>query len=140
MSPDTEHPRRSRRTPWTMFAATVIAMSLVLAACSSDDAGEGGTAGGDAEQIAQGETLYQANCASCHGTDLRGTDKGPSHLSIVYEPGHHGDNAFRSAIEIGAVQHHWPFGDMPPVPGLSNTDVDAIIAYARDAQEREGLE
>ena len=139
MSPDIEHPRRSQKTAWTIFAATIIAASLLLVACSSDD-DAGGTPGGDPEQIAQGEELYQANCASCHGSDLRGTDKGPSHLSSIYEPGHHGDNAFRSAIEIGAVQHHWPFGDMPPVPGLSSTEVDAIIAYVREVQEREGLE
>lgn len=140
MSRDTEHTRRSRRGLWTIFAATVMAMSLLAAACGSDDGDEGGTPGSDTEQIAQGEELYQANCASCHGTDLRGTDKGPSHLSIVYEPGHHGDNAFRSAIEIGAVQHHWNFGDMEPVPGLSSSDVDAIIAYVRDTQAREGFE
>ncbi|MCB0953214.1 MAG: cytochrome c [Microthrixaceae bacterium] len=136
MSTDNGQPRSERRTPSTVLAMTVMAMSLLLAACGS----EGATAGPDAEQIAQGEELYQANCASCHGSDLRGTDKGPSHLSSIYEPGHHGDNAFRSAIEIGAVQHHWPFGDMPPVPGLSSTEVDAIIAYVREVQEREGLE
>src|SRR5207244_2566538 len=27
-----------------------------------------------AEQAKNGETLYQAQCASCHGTDLRSTD------------------------------------------------------------------
>jgi mono/diheme cytochrome c family protein len=88
----------------------------------------------------EGEALYQTSCASCHGTDLRGTSKGPSHLSVIYEPGHHGDDAFRSAIANGSPQHHWPFGDMPPVEGLSSTEVDAIIAYVRDVQQREGLE
>lgn len=138
MSRDTEQTRRSRRGLWTIFASTVTAMLLLAAACGSDDGNEGAEPG--SEQTAQGEELYQANCASCHGTDLRGTNKGPSHLSIVYEPGHHGDDAFRSAVANGVGQHHWPFGDMEPVPGLSDSDVDDIIAYVREVQEREGLE
>jgi mono/diheme cytochrome c family protein len=127
MSRDTEHTRRSRPPLWTIFAATIISMLFLMVAPGS-------------EQTAEGEELYQANCASCHGADLRGTNKGPSLLSIVYEPGHHGDDAFRSAVANGAAQHHWNFGDMQPVPGLSNSDVDAIIAYVREVQEREGLE
>lgn len=140
MTINNERTPRSRRPLWTIFAATVASISLLLAACGSDSGDETGTAGGDSEQIAKGDELYQANCSSCHGTDLRGTNKGPSHLSIVYEPGHHGDDAFRSAIANGAMQHHWPFGDMPPVPGLSSTEVDAIITYVRAVQDREGLE
>jgi mono/diheme cytochrome c family protein len=138
MSRDTEHTRRSRPPLWTIFTATIIAMLFLMVACGSDDGDEGTTPG--SEQTTEGEELYQANCASCHGTDLRGTNKGPSLLSIVYEPGHHGDDAFRSAVANGAAQHHWNFGDMQPVPGLSNSDVDAIIAYVREVQEREGLE
>ena len=45
----------------------------------------------DPDLVVKGEQLYAANCAECHGADLRGTDKGPSHLSEVYEPGHHAD-------------------------------------------------
>lgn len=137
---DATHIRRSRRTPWAITVAAVAAISLLLAACGSNDGNDSSTSGGGSSQIAEGEELYQANCASCHGSDLRGTNKGPSHLSVIYEPNHHGDEAFRSAIENGAVQHHWPFGDMPRVPGLSESDVDAIIAYVRDVQEREGFE
>jgi mono/diheme cytochrome c family protein len=120
--------------------ASVLAFAAVAAisGCGGQDdaGGELAESGGGAG----GEELYQANCASCHGSDLRGTPKGPSHLSIVYEPGHHGDDAFRSAIANGSPQHHWTFGDMPPVEGLSSSEVDAIIAYVRDVQQREGLE
>ncbi|MEP1124670.1 MAG: cytochrome c [Ilumatobacter sp.] len=87
-----------------------------------------------------GAELYQSNCASCHGDDLRGTDKGPSHLSIVYEPNHHGDDAFRSAIANGAQQHHWSFGDMAAIPGLDDSEVDDIIAYIRSEQTLQGFE
>lgn len=88
----------------------------------------------------EGRSLYLQNCASCHGDDLRGTAKGPPHLSRIYEPSHHSDDAFRSAIANGSPQHHWNFGNMDPVPGLSPADVDAIIAFVRDTQTTEGLD
>lgn len=94
----------------------------------------------DDDLLTIGAEVYGESCASCHGADLRGTDQGPSHLSIVYEPNHHPDEAFRSAIANGAPQHHWPFGDMPPVEGLSNDDVDAVIAFIRGEQQRLGFE
>lgn len=84
--------------------------------------------------------LYEQSCASCHGSDLRGTDQGPSHLSQVYEPGHHPDASFRAAITEGAVAHHWSFGDMPPVRGLGDTEIDAVIAFIREQQELHGFE
>lgn len=94
----------------------------------------------DPDTVASGEPLYQATCAECHGPDLRGTDLGPSHLSIVYEPNHHGDAAFILAARNGVPQHHWPFGDMVPVPGLSDEDLNAIVAYVRENQRIFGYE
>ncbi|MCB1041206.1 MAG: cytochrome c [Acidimicrobiales bacterium] len=117
----------------------IVSASLVLAACSGSGS-DGGAGPSPDDQLAIGEATYQASCAACHGTDLRGTDRGPSHLSIVYEPGHHGDDAFRVAIANGAAQHHWNFGPMPPVPGLSDEEVEAVIAYVRDQQRQEGFE
>ncbi len=119
----------------------LVALGLVLAAC-----GGGGTDGDtgiepqDPELVAEGAELYAANCAECHGEDLRGTDRGPSHLSRVYEPGHHADGAFLLAVFIGSRQHHWNFGPMPPVEGLSEEDVEAIIAFVRERQRIEGFE
>jgi mono/diheme cytochrome c family protein len=119
------------------LAATVAAVLAGLASCGggSDDDSASTGAGGD-----RGAELYAEACASCHGDDLRGTERGPSHLSQVYEPGHHPDEAFRAAVAQGSPQHHWDFGDMPPVPGLDDDQVDAIIAYVRAVQQREGFE
>jgi len=120
--------------------ATLLA-ALVLAAC-----GGSGTGGGedllapDAELVASGAELYSNWCASCHGEDLRGTDRGPSHLSKVYEPGHHSDAAFLLAVRTGVIQHHWSFGPMPPIEGLTDSDVESIVAFVRDVQRREGFE
>lgn len=90
--------------------------------------------------IERGAELYRGNCAQCHGDDLRGTDQGPSFLSIVYEPGHHGDGAFLVAVTRGVPAHHWNFGPMPPIPGLDAEEVAAIVAFVRDVQQREGFE
>jgi mono/diheme cytochrome c family protein len=94
----------------------------------------------DPELVAAGEALYFATCAECHGGDLRGTDLGPSHLSIVYAPNHHTDFAFVQAIKFGSQQHHWPYGPMEPIPGLSDEQIAAIIAFVRENQRVEGFE
>ena len=120
-------------------AATLVASSVALVGCGSDASTTTASvpslpAGGD------GKVLYEKSCASCHGADLRGTEKGPSHLSEVYKSDHHGDDAFRNAVANGSPQHHWTFGDMAAVPGLSASDVEAIIAYVRAQQAANGFE
>ncbi len=117
----------------------LLVVALVVSACGSGDTGSTPPAQ-DSELVAQGEELFRANCAQCHGFDLRGTNTGPSLLSEVYEPNHHGDGAFLVAVQSGSPQHHWNFGDMPPVPGLSAEDVEAIVAFVRERQQVEGFE
>lgn len=110
---------------------------LSLAGCggaATDD-----VAAQDPALVAKGSELYAANCAGCHGQDLRGTDQGPPFLSPIYEPGHHSDGAFLLAVQTGVRAHHWNFGDMPPVEGLSQGDVEAIVAFVREAQRTEGF-
>ena len=84
--------------------------------------------------------MYQASCAQCHGVDLRGTNEGPSHLSEIYEPNHHADVAFLLAVRRGTPAHHWSFGAMAPVDGLTDEDVEAIVAFVREQQRIEGFE
>jgi mono/diheme cytochrome c family protein len=87
-----------------------------------------------------GAGVYQQSCASCHGADHRGTATGPSLLSIVYEPAHHSDESFRAAITGGSPQHHWSFGPMPAVGGMSDADIEAVIRHVRDQQDEHGFE
>lgn len=113
--------------------------ALILGGCGAE-ASDDTMSEQDRDLVEVGSTLYAANCAECHGEDLRGTDKGPSHLSEVYEPGHHSDEAFLVAVALGVAPHHWNFGPMPPVEGLTEGDVEAIVAFVREAQRVEGFE
>lgn len=124
----------------TYIRVMLLALTIsMLAACSTGVTVDTRVATGGA--LAEtGEQLYEARCAECHGSDLRGTDRGPSHLSQVYQESHHADASFALAILRGTPQHHWRFGPMPPIPGLSDDDIDAIIAYVRTEQEQQGFE
>ena len=86
-----------------------------------------------------GQQKYEAMCAKCHGPWLGGTDQGPPLLHGYYKPSHHGDQAFYRAILRGSPQHHWNFGDMPPVPGATPEDAQQIIPFVRWVQQAEGL-
>ena len=87
----------------------------------------------------QGKRLFEKNCAACHGPDLKGSDKGPPMLHPVYEPAHHGDASFQMAVRHGVRAHHWKFGDMPPVAGVSADEVAHITAYVRQQQRLVGI-
>ena len=87
-----------------------------------------------------GQKSWEANCASCHGRNAAGQQEiAPPLVHIIYEPGHHGDESFQRAVALGVRAHHWPFGDMPPVEGLSRSDVAEIIAYVRELQRANGI-
>ena len=115
-------------------------VALIVAACAGGENAATDIPTQDPGLVTAGAALYQAKCASCHGTDLRGTDLGPSHLSSVYEPGHHSDVAFVLAVQRGSAAHHWRFGAMPPIEGLTEDDITAIVAFVRETQRIEGFE
>jgi mono/diheme cytochrome c family protein len=82
---------------------------------------------------------FKASCAPCHGEAALGTAQGPPLVHIYYEPGHHSDTAFRMAVARGVPQHHWNFGNMPPIDGIGPQDLDALIAYVRWLQREAGI-
>lgn len=140
--------RRTRWSRWRegirrLVAAAAMAVALGLSAC------EGGASSNPvAAQVAaadvpaehtDGKRLFDTHCARCHGVHAAGTGRGPSFLSKIYEPGHHGDQAFLFAVNRGVTAHHWGFGNMPPVPGVSDEDVAKIVGYVRWAQRVAGI-
>jgi len=88
-----------------------------------------------------GRTMFEAKCAVCHGPSAAGQDGlAPPLIHRFYEPNHHADEAIQRAVAMGVQQHHWDFGDMPPVSGLTRGDVQMIIAYIREVQRANGIE
>ncbi len=87
-----------------------------------------------------GETAYNAKCAACHGTNAEGQKSvAPPLVHKIYEPSHHADMAFVLAAQNGVRAHHWTFGNMPPVEGLTRADVLNIVAYVRELQRENGI-
>jgi mono/diheme cytochrome c family protein len=92
------------------------------------------------ESYAQGQSLYQSNCSTCHGATLGGKKgSGPPFVHGYYKPGHHADIAFYRAINTGVTAHHWQFGNMPAIPSLTKTDAGEIIRYIRAVQRANGI-
>jgi len=87
----------------------------------------------------QGATLFADKCARCHGQNAAGSDKGPPLVHKIYEPSHHGDEAFYRAVQQGVQGHHWPFGNMAPIEGVSDDEIGQIIAYVRALQVASGI-
>jgi len=93
------------------------------------------------EVAISGKRTFDANCASCHGANAAGQDGvAPPLVHKIYVPSHHGDSSFHRAVQQGVRAHHWSFGDMPPVEGLSQSDVDGIVTYLRELQRHNGID
>ena len=88
---------------------------------------------------AAGKVLFEANCGPCHGAQGNGTDHGPPFINDIYNPGHHPDVAFLLAARNGVRAHHWRFGNMPPVEGITEAEIAAIVKYVRELQEANGI-
>jgi mono/diheme cytochrome c family protein len=112
----------------------------LLVACDSSEPKPATGAGPVPAEFQVGETAFNANCAACHGKQAAGTDHGPPFVNKIYEPNHHGDQAFQLATANGVKAHHWEFGNMPKVEGVTPGDVDQIVKYVRWLQRQAGIQ
>jgi mono/diheme cytochrome c family protein len=128
---------RRRSTTAGVFAA---AAALALVACGGERVEFEIPPPDFAADPVRGKRLYDASCAVCHGPGASGTQSGPPLVHKGYAPAHHADLAFYWAVRDGVVQHHWHYGNMPPVQGLSGEDVAHIIAYVRGLQREAGID
>ena len=87
----------------------------------------------------RGQTLFETNCATCHGVNAAGGQGGPPLIHKIYNPGHHGDVAFLMAVRRGVRQHHWRFGNMPPQRQVSDVQVADIVRFVRELQVANGI-
>ena len=89
--------------------------------------------------LGKGQLLYEKYCSSCHGLRLEGSNQGPPLIHPFYKPSHHGDDSFYRAALEGIRQHHWNFGDMPAVEGMTPGKMDSLLPYIRYYQREKGL-
>ncbi len=92
------------------------------------------------EQGLLGKNIFEHKCQSCHGINAAGRHEiGPPLVHKIYEPSHHSDQSFYRAVAMGVKAHHWPFGNMAAVEGLTQGDIKAIISYVRELQRENGI-
>ena len=93
------------------------------------------------EKQAAGKITYNVACATCHGENAQGRDGlAPPLVHRLYEPSHHSDIAFVMAAQNGVRAHHWAFGNMPAIEGVTKADVLGVAAYVRALQRENGIE
>ena len=118
-------------------AAALVGGLVLIAACGGG--GEDRPASTPFSGL-DGRVLYGQACTSCHGADLQGTDQGPPLIDSIYRSGHHADASFLLAVRRGVRSHHWGFGNMPPIDGLTDEQVEAIVEFVREQQRLAGID
>jgi mono/diheme cytochrome c family protein len=88
-----------------------------------------------------GEVAFNAFCAECHGRNAGGRDgNGPPLVHEIYRPSHHADISFLYAPTVGVRAHHWPYGNMPSIPGITQDETALALKYVRALQAANGIE
>ena len=126
--------------------AVYAAAAFALAAC-------GDTSRADPEnktQVVQGERVYSAHCATCHGVKLEGQPNWRERLATGRLPApphdpsghtwHHPDDMLFSMVRNGMAPHAPPDynSDMPAFGNrLSDADIWAVLAYIKSTWPEE---
>lgn len=87
-----------------------------------------------------GKRIFDVKCAACHGANAAGQNGvAPPLVHKIYEPSHHGDFAFIRAAQNGVRSHHWSFGDMPAIEGITEGEIKLVTNYVRELQRANGI-
>ncbi|WP_106813729.1 cytochrome bc1 complex diheme cytochrome c subunit [Microbacterium timonense] len=120
---------QGRRSPWA--AAALIGIGLLITggvyagASAAMAATTPETAVNSALGVEDGKKLFQANCATCHGLDVQGTDDGPSLYGV-------GELAVHFQMSTGRMplQKQGPQAPQKP-PQFTEEQIAAIGAYVQ---------
>ena len=128
-----------RRLP-PPLAPPILALTLLVTvlACSPGGGSGSGSAGGGeiAALLEEGGRIYSSQCALCHGSDGRGMGSLNPPLTdselLAESPEEairlvlHGSTALPPTEQAGYANV------MPPYPFLSDSQIAAVLSYARD--------
>ena len=112
----------------TKLAAPGLVLALVLAACGGG-ASPDVTKVREAASVEAGTALYEANCARCHGADLRGGS-----YSGGIAPSLAGKTGPSDALLIEIVKRGRGLGMPSFATQLEETEIASIIDYVRSVQ------
>ena len=135
-------------TIFVLSLATLAALAaiVVFGACGQNQGSQGGSAE-DRDRISQGESIFRANCAACHGANGEGQPdwyirKADGLLPAPPLNGdghtwHHGDGTLYRIVSQGGAIYESP--DLPnyksgmPAFGetLSHEEIIAVISYVK---------
>lgn len=87
-----------------------------------------------------GREHFAAACGTCHGAYGEGSDRGPILIHQLYAPSVFPDVSIESSVHNGAVARNWPFGDMPVIEGVGDSQLDLIIGFLREVQKANGID
>ena len=77
-----------------------------------------------------GKQTFETSCVWCHGKNVEGVGGvAPLLVHAIYEPVHHWDKSFQRVAAVGVPAHHWPFGHVPAVEGVTRGDIKMVTAY-----------
>ncbi|HET8927196.1 MAG TPA: cytochrome c [Microbacterium sp.] len=126
-----ENKQRStgRRSPWAAVALIGIGLLITGGAYAGASAAMASTADTSsvhsALTVQDGKKLFQANCATCHGMDLQGTQNGPSLYGV-------GELSVHFQVSTGRMplQMQGPQAQQKP-PQFTPEQTDAMAAYVQ---------
>ncbi|MFS0733246.1 cytochrome c [Microbacterium sp. 1P10UB] len=128
MAREKKHRPTGRRSPWA--AAALIGIGLLLtggvyAGASAAMASTTEPAAASALTVEDGQKLFQANCATCHGLNLQGSENGPSLYGV-------GELSVHFQVSTGRMplQQSGPQAPQKP-PQFTEDQVAAIAAYVQ---------
>ncbi len=86
-----------------------------------------------------GQALFAENCEPCHGENATGTENGPPLVHKLYAPHRQADFSFYRAVKFGVKSRNWNLGDMPPIEGIRDHEIEMIISFVRALQKANGI-
>jgi len=124
-----KHRQSGRRSP--LAAAALIGIGLLITGGVYAGASAAVAATSETEPAAStltvedGQKLFQANCATCHGLDLQGTDAGPSLYGV-------GELAVHFQVSTGRMplQAQAPQAPQKPVQ-FTDEQIEALASYVQ---------
>ena len=87
-----------------------------------------------------GKQAFEVSCVSCHGENAASIGcVAPPLVHAIYERRLHGDESFQQAAAVGVRAHHWKFGNIPAVEGVTRGNIKMVTAYIRELQHANGI-